>query len=169
MSRRLALASLMAAAMLNAPLTALAADEPTARLRAFLGDREIATSEAGRHHCHDLDHPVVRCYRSAAEAERAVAERLQQEASLLATNFVRVFEHASYNGASAYLSQNYSDLGSIGWNDRISSYRVLNGGSGTFHQPVSYSGIQLGFCCNDNVSSLSATYNDQFSSVQGSA
>jgi hypothetical protein len=83
--------------------------------------------------------------------------------------YVRVFEHAGYDGASAYLSQSYDSLGDIGWNDRITSLRVVNGGSGSFYVHSGYSGGEYPFCCNQNVANVGPSWNDTFSSVSGSA
>ena len=143
------------------------------RIRAFLGDREIPARESGRHHCHDFEFPVIRCYRSGRALDRAVATSGRRTAadglSVTATNYVRVFEHQTYAGASAYLAYTYSDLRTIGWNDKITSYIVVNGGSGAFYEHIDHAGLTDSFCCGEWVSNVGSTFNDKFSSVEGSA
>jgi hypothetical protein len=170
MLRRIAPLSLFAILALASPLaTVTGAGQYDTRLRAFLGSTPIRPTEAGRYHCHDLDYPLIRCYRSSTRLERAVRVRLEAPEGTEALSFVRVFEDVSYAGASAYLSRDYTRLGDIGWNDRISSFKVLNGGSGTFYEHIWYGGLMYDFCCNQNVYNVGSTYNDKFSSVEGSA
>ncbi len=131
----------------------------------------IALADAGAFHCHDLDHPAIHCFRSADALESAVAAAAAQQAADpvalggTAVAYVRIFEHSSFSGASAYLSQDYGNLGTIGWNDRISSYLVLNSETGAFHTATSYGGTTDYFCCNESVGSLGSLDNT-FSSVR---
>lgn len=63
-----------------------------------------------------------------------------------------------------HMSENYSLLSLIGWNDRISSYVAKNSMSGAFWTDWLYTGVRYNFCCNQQVGSL-GSYNDTFSSV----
>ena len=83
--------------------------------------------------------------------------------------YVRIFDDATFEGASMYLSASYDNLSVIGWNDRISSYRSVNAGTGVFSEHAGGLGIDTTFCCNVNVSYVGAAKNDTFSSVTGSA
>jgi len=83
--------------------------------------------------------------------------------------YVRVYNDAGFDGASMVLSASYENLSTIGWNDRISSYKSVNAGSGVFSEHASGAGNDTSFCCNVNVSYVGAAKNDTFSSVAGSA
>jgi hypothetical protein len=151
--------------------SAVAASQP---LRAKLDGTAMPLASVGRFHCHDLRYPTIECFRRRVDVERAAKRILagpsRSEPTLaLATSYVRVFEHSSFAGASAYFSVSYPDLRTIGWNDRISSYLVVNGGSGTFYEHISYGGRTDSFCCAQSVSNVGSTFNDTFSSVSGSA
>jgi hypothetical protein len=139
------------------------------KLVAMLGGERIPTTQVGRYHCHDFDYPIIRCFRTAARVERAVDAKLSGVSPAAGLNYVRVFEHVSYDGESMYISQNYPNLTSVGWNDRISSFKSVNLGSGMFREHSWYLGAGYGFCCNNWVSNVGGAYNDIFSSVSGAA
>ena len=63
------------------------------------------------------------------------------------------------------VSQDYSMLATIGWNDRISSFIAVNAASGTFYTDWLYGGSTWSFCCNQAAMSIGA-FNDTFSSVK---
>jgi hypothetical protein len=144
-------------------------------LTATLDGRAISLASVGSLHCHDLDHPIIRCFRSQARLDRAirrsVGSRLRRPgaAGITAVAYVRVYEHSHYEGASIHLSISYANLATIGWNDRISSYKSVNGGAGTFWHDAYQDGTDDDFCCNTNVANVGSTHNDRFSSVSGSA
>ncbi|MCU0483555.1 MAG: beta/gamma crystallin family protein [Chloroflexi bacterium] len=94
-----------------------------------------------------------------------MAER-SKASGVLAAAYVQVFVNRDYGGASAYLSANYPNLGTIGWNDRISSYKVLISGSGEFREHANYVGAIDEFCCTQWVTYVGDYYNDKFSSVR---
>jgi hypothetical protein len=143
-------------------------------ISATVGGTRIPLSRVGSLHCHDLESPVIRCFRTGRQLERAMARSLARTpwrvggTTIQATAYVRVYEHNDLDGASMVLSSSYSNLGTIGWNDRISSYRVLNGGSGVFFPHAGHGGTGTSFCCDIEVYDLGAK-NDTFSSVTGSA
>ena len=168
----------LATILLIFPATAAAA-EPA--IRADLGGKPIPLVEVGSWYCHDFDFPLIHCFRSAAALDAAVSNlgyeplTIGAEAStsvgatspsvVLAVSYVRVFVDANYSGNSAYFSVNYSNLGLIGWNDKISSFAALNSASGRFFEHNNYAGFVYGFCCNSQVSYVGNSYNDRFSSV----
>ncbi len=65
-----------------------------------------------------------------------------------------------------YLSQDYAQLSSIGWNDQISSFQSVNAGAGTFHHDVQMTGLAYPFCCGQIVDNVGSAHNDKFSSVE---
>lgn len=173
MGRRMAVGLLITGYLLMSSGGARAAS-PSDRVGATLDGRRIAVVDVGRYHCHDFRYPMIACFSDRSAVDRAAKRFLTSEArsgsiGSLATSYVRVFEHVSFAGASAYFSVGYPDLRAVGWNDRISSYIVVNGGSGSFYQHISYSGLVDSFCCAQSVTNVGATFNDTYSSVSGSA
>lgn len=134
---------------------------------ADLDGKPIALTSVALYHCHDLAYPVIHCFRTAAERDgllEDVASRAGAAAAAAAVVYVTVYEHATYFGASLAVSQDYDILATLGWNDRISSYKVRNSESGVFHVDWFGGGAGDSFCCNQWVSSL-GSFNDAFSSV----
>lgn len=76
-----------------------------------------------------------------------------------------VFASTDATGASMYLSQNRDTLALVGWNDRIRSYRGLNGAGGVFWTGWFASGSSLSFCCNAVDPSLPATFDQAITSA----
>jgi Peptidase inhibitor family I36 len=134
-------------------------------LTARLGDEVIRLDQAGALSCHDFDFPVLRCFTSPEALERDVLERVSTNtapAAVVDTGYVTVWEHASYDGARMTLSSDQPWLSSIGWNDRISSFKSF-GASGRFLENSPGSGLVYFFNSGAQVSYLSNTYNDKFS------
>ena len=165
--------ALLAAVM--APVYAVpvgAASGPS--ISASLEGRPIPAVEVGRYACHDFDFPRIHCYRTRAELERAVADRLAaQSASGLdgpvgatATGYVKVYPDRGLQGLPAVLSVRYDDLSVIGWNDRISSFEGLAGVGGTFYQHIYLTGAAYPFSAYQIVTYVGDAYNDTFSSVR---
>jgi hypothetical protein len=158
----------------------VAASDPT--IRADLDGRPIPAIQVGDWYCHDFDYPLIHCFRTAADLDAAVAslgyESLGPGVStmdgtssvspsgVLAVSYVRVFVDAGYAGSSAYFSVNYTNLGVIGWNDKISSFVGLDSATGQFFEHIYYTGFIFGFCCNTQVSYVGNSSNDRFSSVR---
>jgi hypothetical protein len=118
-------------------------------------------------YCHDFDFPRIHCFRSAADLEASLAKRRRVAAapSFGVNDYVTIFDGPNYSGSFMDVSQNYDVLFSIGWNDRISSYKARNSASGTFWTDWFASGTARNFCCNTNVSSLPGGLDNAFSSV----
>lgn len=117
--------------------------------------------------CHDHAYPRIHCYPTARELERALL-RSDSSSGLLATSvsdYVQIFAGTYTTGPSMYLSQNYDTLAFVGWNDRIRSYRGLNGASGVFWTDWFASGNNLSFCCNVVDPSLPAAFDRSITSV----
>lgn len=147
-----------------------AAAEP-ARFIAVLDGQPATVSQAAAYYCHDLRTGVLECYKDAADRDNAVAKILGNEPSEVlgtlgsaSTGYVIVWADPSYAGASAVLSHDYANLGSIGWNDRISSYKVYTTYTGAFYDQANYQGLTQYYCCFSQVSYVGAQYNDIFSS-----
>jgi len=125
--------------------------------------REIALTEVGRYHCQDLDYPRIHCFTTAAARDASVGGLAFLTAS--GTPYVLIFEQPSFAGASMLVSEDYSALALIGWNDQISSFKAQNSQTGRFWTDWLYSGKSYSFCCSTQVPSL-GSFDNVFSSVE---
>lgn len=133
--------------------------EPT--LTADLDGKPIELEEVGNWYCHDFDYPAIHCF-SASKDLNAEPEVALAAAS--GTVYITIYEFMTYQGAYMHMSENYSLLSLIGWNDRISSFVAKNSMSGALWTDWLYSGTRYNFCCNQQVGSL-GSYDNSFSSV----
>jgi hypothetical protein len=137
---------------------------------ATLDGRPLAVADIDNFHCHDLEYPIIRCFRKAAdrdaelETEPGAMAAMAGTAATAAVVYVTVYESPGFAGASLSISQNYDALAVIGWNDRISSFKGRNAETGIFYVDWFASGSSWAFCCNTSVSNLSS-WNNTFSSV----
>jgi peptidase inhibitor family I36 len=81
-----------------------------------------------------------------------------------AVTYVTIYDQAAYAGSFMQVSQDYSVLALIGWNDRISSFKGRNSETGSFYTDWFYGGSAWSFCCNVNQPVLNA-YDNTFSSI----
>jgi hypothetical protein len=135
--------------------------EDDQELVAYLDGEEIPVSEVGRYHCDDFAYPVIRCSVSPllSQARRTVVTLLS------GVEYVTIYDLPSFSGASMTLSQDYATLMTIGWDDRISSFKGKLSATGKFWTDWFMGGSYWWFCCNQQVSSL-GTSSNTFSSVQ---
>jgi len=161
--RRSALVVALVAALLAPP--AASAAEPSLHVTADLDGKPIPVASVPTFHCHDFDYPRIHCFETAAELETAI----QPIVGLLGVTsiaYVQIFENTWYGGASMTVSQDYSILATVAWNDRISSFRVLNSETGNFYWDWLYGGgTPYTFCCNQSVPTI-GIWNDNISSVR---
>lgn len=136
------------------------------RRSADLEGKPIALRSVAQHHCHDVDAPVIRCFRTAGERDASVvASTARVEGALAAAViYVTMYDGSAYGGASMAVSQDYDVLATIGWNDRVSSYKARHAETGTFFTDWFAGGAADAFCCNHWVPSLGSS-NDLFSSL----
>ncbi len=134
-------------------------------ISATLDGTSITLREAASLSCHDFDYPILRCFISATAMELDVSRRLDHglaAAVVLTTGYVTAYEHAGYAGSALTLSNDQAWLSSIGWNDRISSFKSF-GAVGSFRENSPTGGFIYSFGPSTQVSFLSSTYNDKFS------
>jgi hypothetical protein len=136
------------------PAAALAAEE-----RAFLEGQAIPIRQVARYHCHDGAFPAIRCFRTRVARDRDTR-------SLAATFYVQVFEHENYGGPSFSVATAVSNLGTLGWNDRITSFKSLNGGRPRFFEHTGYGGTWWQWPAGASVPNVGSAANDRFSSVK---
>jgi len=128
---------------------------------AYLDGRPIPLADVARYYCDDFSYPVIQCSTSpVVEATRASLTSL-----LSSIDYVTVYEYAGYAGAYMNMSQDYSALSLIGWNDRISSFKARNSETGSFFVDWFYGGSTWSFCCNTQQPTLNG-YDNTFSSVE---
>lgn len=149
-----------------------AASAPTAaEMRADLEGRPLRLAEVGKWFCHDFDFPQIHCFTSATRLEAAILAQPAGDGEMSVASaygpgdYVTIYSEPSYGGSYAHLSANYDQLWLIGWNDRISSFKVRNNARGRFYSNWYGGGTVYSFCCNSTVPWMSSTYDNTFSSV----
>lgn len=162
MKRRATVAAIALALCAVAPAEASQPERVTADLDGW----PIPVGQIADNYCTDRDFPVIHCFTTAEglEAAQQVSSASTIE-SAQATDYVVVYAGTYYSGSYMYVSQDYDALAVVGWNDRIRSFRGLNGMSGTFYTDWFRGGAVLSFCCNTAPASLSSTFDRQISSV----
>jgi hypothetical protein len=163
-----ALAALVLAASMTTALAqgspARAADDESADLQvslvAFLDGRPLALKLVANYYCDDFAFPVIQC-----STQPATIQARATLALLGGIEYVTIYDLQSFNGSYLHVSQDYSTLVTIGWSDRVSSFRARNSETGRFTVDWFYGGANWSFCCNSQVTILNA-YDNTFSSVQ---
>jgi hypothetical protein len=146
-------------------LGAIAAPSAVAdELSATLDGKRIRIDRVSSLNCHDFDYPVIRCFSTADLIAADIGARLSGEATgarLLLSGYVTAWQDASYGGPSISMSTDQSSLSSLGWNDRISSFKSF-GANGGFYEHSPSGGTYYAYGSSTQVSSLGAM-NDKFS------
>jgi len=141
--------------------TLVSAVSPDTELSAPLDGTPIPVEDVGKYDCDDFAYPEIRCWSSKVLFDaRATLVTL-----LTSITYVTIFDLTGFAGPSMNVSQDYSALSAIGWNDRISSFKGRNSETGQFWTDWFYSGTWYAFCCNTSVGSL-GSFNNTFSSIQ---
>lgn len=159
--RLLLLCAATTAFLLNVPVAAGGQN-----LRATANGEAISLREAGGMSCHDLAFPVLTCYPTSAEMLDAVDSWLKDSRAAAAATigYVVVFEHGAYAGAAQTISRDYSYLGDIGWNDKVSSLKSY-GASGRFWEHAPNGGLIYYVYATSRSPYVGDLYNDKFSAV----
>jgi len=141
------------------PGSTLAADSGP-ELTATLDGRPIPLQDVGKYYCDDFSYPEIKC-----SSTRLLADTRAALVTLLtAIDYVTIYDQQNFGGAYMNVSQDYSVLSLIGWNDRIGSFRGRNSETGSFFVDWFYGGTQWAFCCNTQTANL-GSYNNTFSSI----
>lgn len=152
----------MAAGGLGAPATEAA----TGTLRATFRGARIPLREIRQHHCHNARHAVIRCFASSAERDQDLAGSRFAVTAGTAVAYVTFFEHAYYGGSSLTVTEPIPHLGTLGWNDAISSFKSLNGQKPKWWPDTYYAGLPWQWGAGAWVSYVGDGANDRFSSVK---
>jgi hypothetical protein len=171
MRRLLMVCGLLPALLLHCPGGVLAKGprEQPAQTRAVLSGVDIPTSEVALHHCHDLMYPVYTCFQTEAQRD-ADALALSADIALgplssTGFTYALAYEAIDYGGNSLLISTSIPDLGTLGWNNRISSFKSTNGGHPKWWAGAAYSGLAWHWGISAWVPYVGSAANDQFSSV----
>lgn len=167
-----AVVALMAVWAVNASATAA---DPMA-LAAELDGRPIALGDVSRYFCHDRAYPVIRCFGTSPERGRdeGLADATTKPTSdgdnpeaimAAAYPYVRWYLDANYGGPSFDATIAYSDLGLVGWNDKISSFSTYPGGHPRWCQDAGLTGAYWDWG-TASISYVGDAANDKFSSVE---
>ncbi len=140
---------------------------PPGPVVADLAGHTIAVGEIPHWYCHDLDFPRIHCFATAAELEHALAthQSARPAGTAGASIDLAIYADANWQGGTTVISQAYPDLGTIGWNDKISSFKVLNGVAGHFATDIYNSGAYDYFAPYQLTTYVGNAWNDTFSSV----
>lgn len=163
--RRIAIAGGIALVGLLAPLSPALAHAsggagPNGGLSADLNGKPIPLVQVGNHFCDDFDYPLIHCFTTASALDASDAQVL----SATSVEYVTIYDYPLYAGSYMHVSQDYTVLATIGWNDRVSSFIVRNGQEGHFYTDWFYGGTGYYFCCSQMVNGL-GSYDNTFSSV----
>ena len=164
-SVRATLLACLALVLSTASVTAQPTLDTNSPVAVVLDGRFIGTATPAAAHCDDLIPGVLECFSRMSERDTVAELRMAlSPTGVSSSGYVVAYQDASFLGASVVLSQDYSNLGSIGWNDRISSYKVYTPLTGYFYGDAGYTGGMTSFCCNSQVSYVGDARNDSFSS-----
>jgi hypothetical protein len=142
------------------PSWAMAAGGTTESLRADLDGKPIKLVDVANWYCDDFSYPVIHCYSDASR----LAARDALVLSVSAVDYVTIYDYTSFAGSYMQVSQDYNALITLGWNDRISSFKARNSLAGHFYVDWFYQGTGYYFCCNQQVTSL-GSFDNTFSSI----
>jgi hypothetical protein len=151
-------------------------------------DQGIDPREASHHFCHTRDYPVVRCFDSQLEVDAdlvwiepqepgdpgspADAAESSRSSGEMSPDFSGAYTIAywdiNYGGTALTLYSDIPNLGTLGWNDSISSIKSVNCGVPRYWADAGYGGLYWQNGCDAWSPSLSGA-NDTFSSVANQA
>ena len=129
-------------------------------LVAYLDGKPLALKLVGSYYCDDFSYPVIQCSTQPTTIQaRAVLSLLG------GADYVTIWDQPGYGGTYMNVSQDYATLVTIGWNDKISSFKARNSETGRFTTNWLFGGTSWSFCCNTQQSTLNA-YDNTFSAVE---
>lgn len=158
---------------MNSTSPAAASNRP---MHALLAGRPIALASVSKYHCHNRYAPVIHCFATARQrdldfwagtprAAQAPATSLSAPSSLTSVFYVTFYADINFGGASFTTSSAISNMTTIGWNDRISSFKSLNGERPEWWRDINFAGTAWRWPAGTWVSYVGDDANDQFSSV----
>ncbi len=160
--RRLGIVAMVLASLFLgvSPASTWAAANAAPTLSADLNGRPLKLVDVANWYCDDFSYPAIHCFSDPTRLEARDAAIL----STTALDYVTIYDYTSFAGSYMQVSQDYTVLATIGWNDRISSFKARNSLSGSFYTDWFYGGTGYYFCCNQQITSL-GNFDNSFSSV----
>jgi hypothetical protein len=152
--------------VLLAVASATPAEAAPPEVVATLDGRPMPASEIPNRACHDLEFPIIRCFRTVSDRDASVSFEAGQlqVAGASGVVYVTVWDGPSFSSSSISISQDYDALSWIGWNDRVTSFKGRNSETGRFYVDWFHGGSSWSFCCNQQTGSL-GSFDNTFSSV----
>ena len=129
----------------------------------MLEGMSIPVSTVPEHHCHDTAWPVITCFRDSAERDADIA---WSGTTRMAPAYAVVYVDADYGGGSIAIVSDYPNLGTIGWNNKISSFTSPNGGHPKFWDGANYGPPSWQWAAGASVAYVGDSRNDKFSSMK---
>lgn len=159
--------SVVAALLLGASVVGGAVPAATADggLTAVLEGRRIRLDEVASHQCHDLEYPHIRCFETT-EARDADIESAAESLGLTSLLYVTFYRDENYGGPSYSASNPIPNLGTVGWNDTITSFISENGQRPRFYSDAGYVTPSWRWAAGAAVANVGSGANDRSSSVQ---
>ena len=157
--------ALLATTLSGSAVSAVGNDQPIATLNGH----SIPLRDVANHHCHDRDYPEISCFETEKELEVDLGDAPTARSgagSLTSQSYVQFFDDENYGGSSytAYLP--IPDLGPMGWNDAITSFKSLHGARPRFWQDDLYGNLSWRWAAGAWVANVGAVANDVFSSLK---
>jgi hypothetical protein len=147
-------------------VTIVAPSASADNLSATLDGKRIRIDRVADLNCHDFDYPVIRCFSTADLLAADIAVRVGGKdagnARLLLSGYVTAYKDNGNGGPSISISNDQTSLSTLGWNDRISSFKSF-GATGGFWEHSPSGGFFYGYTTTTQVSSVGGAYNDKFS------
>jgi len=133
------------------------------RLEARLGDKIIPLKDVSRYFCHDRGYPTIECFTVAGDRD---ADASRESYGALSSSFVVFYADEAYRGLNYEAWNAIPDLGSIGWNDMVSSFKSVNAGRPRWFSDSGYGYPSWRWAAGAWVSNVGAAANDKLSSVK---
>lgn len=135
-----------------------------ARAQAVLGGERVPLVDVAQYHCHDRDLPLIRCFLRQVERDDDLAQGFG--VALLGDPYVTFYRDVDYGGTSYTALSPIPSLGSLGWNDLISSFKSLNGGRPHWYRDANYGTPDWRWSAGAWVPNVGSGANDAISSVE---
>jgi hypothetical protein len=156
---------------------------PGAHLIAVYHGQLIPLVEVAQHHCHDRATLTIHCFDTEEERDQDANDQGQSEdgvavgagalsvsasisLSLQSVIYVIWYEDADYDGSSFSASGPVPNLGTFGWNNRISSFKSTNGGRPKWWDSTYYQGAGWQWGISAWVPYVGDNLDNRFTSVQ---
>ena len=133
------------------------------RLQARLDGRAIPLKDVAGYYCHDRGYPVIECFTSAGDRD---TDSTSASYGVLSAPFVVFYQDEDYRGLNYEAWNAIPNLGTIGWNDMVTSFKSLNLGRPRWFKDAGYGYPSWRWAAGAWVPNVGDAANDAFSSVK---